>query len=241
MSLPRLKHPTYKITLPSNNKKVSFRPFLVGEEKILLMAMESNDMKEIITAVEEIIKACCITKIDVLNMPILDVEYFFLQLRAKSKGEVLELKYTCHECETPIDFDMNIEKVKIKKHKNHTNKIIINNKIGFIMKYPTLNMAGDLLENEDKDEDNKSSIENHFNMLKLCIDYVYDEESIYHLKDETDEEIEDFINNLNEQAIIDATNFINTAPEVIYDVELECNKCKWKDTITIKGLQNFFV
>ena len=239
MALPKLQYPTFKIKLPSNNKEVKFRPFLVGEEKILLMAMESGDMKDIVTAVEQIITACSLSKIDAGNLPIIDVEYFFLQLRAKSKGEVVELKYTCDKCETEIDFEMNIEKVTIKRDKNHTNKIIIDDEMGIIMKYPTLNIAG--LVSIDEDTETVNEVENHFNMLKMCMESVYDKESVHLMKDETEEEVDNFMNSLKEQVIIDATNFIKTSPEVIYKAKLECSNCDWKDTVIVKGLQNFFV
>lgn len=241
MGLPVLKHPKFKIKLPTSNKEVSFRPFLVGEEKILLMAMESGDMRDIVTAVEQIIEACSLTKIDVSNMPVIDVEYFFLQLRAKSKGEVVELKYTCDKCETEIDFEMNIDKITIKKDKKHNKKIVIDDTTGIIMKYPTLGIANELVKDQDSEEENE--IETHFTMLKLCMESVYDEESVYNMADETDEEIENFMNSLPEKVIVDATNFIKTAPEVIYKAKLECpsSDCNWKDTITVKGIQNFFV
>jgi len=234
--LPQLQHPTYKIKLPSNNKEIKFRPFLVGEEKILLMAMESNNPNEVVTAIEQIIRACVITDIDVSDMPILDAEYFFLHLRAKSKGEVLELKYMCTHCDKPIEFDLNIEDVKIKKNKKHNKKIPIEGDIGMVMKYPTLQLGN--MITEDSDDVNK--VELQFNMIKSCIDYVYDKEELHYFKDQTAEEIDQFINNLPEKPIVEATNFLNTIPEVVYKDELICSHCSLKNDIVIKGLQNFF-
>jgi len=237
MALPILKHPTYKIKLPSNNKELKFRPFLVGEEKILLMAMESKNANEIVMAIEQIVKSCSISKIKVSEMPILDVEYFFLHLRAKSKGEVLELKYMCTNCDKPIDFELNIDNVKVKKNKNHNKKIPIDGDIGMVMKYPTMAIANIITEAEEV----KNKVESQFNIIKSCIDYVYDNEEIHKFSDQTEEEVDEFINNLSEKPIVEATNFLNTMPEVVYEDTLTCDNCSTKNDVLLKGLQNFFV
>ena len=160
MGLPTITVPEYDLTLPSTGKTIKYRPFLVKEEKILLMAMESEDTKQIINATKEIIKSCITgEELNVDTMPLFDIEYLFLNLRAKAKGEIIELKYKCPKCEGEIPVAINIDDIQVKKNDKHTSTIKINDELGIVMKYPTIDLQTDYKE--------KKSIEQLFNIIIL--------------------------------------------------------------------------
>ena len=172
MGLPSITVPQYSLILPSTGKEYKYRPFLVKEEKILLIAMESEDEKQIINATIDIIKNCVVGDINIDDLPMFDIEYIFLQLRGKAKGEVLELKYTCPKCNGQIPIAINIEDIKVNKKDDHTNKIALDDTLGIVMKYPNIEIQRKLVDVQ-KD---KSSVEGLFETIIHCIDYIYDAE-----------------------------------------------------------------
>ena len=248
MGLPTIAVPEYTLTIPSTGKEVKYRPFLVKEEKILLLAMESEKTEEIITATKTIIENCVYGDINVDEMPTFDVEYIFLKLRAKSKGEVLELKYKCPKCESEIPISINIDDIKvIQQDKEHTKDIKLNEDLGIMMKYPNLSLQTKIAQAPD----DKPEIEGLFDTMTACIDYIYDKETTYPSKDHTDQEMTTFLESLTDDQFQKLAKFFETSPTLKHDVELHCKnkvkgkgkekkECGYKEKITLEGLNSFF-
>tara|TARA_B100000029_G_scaffold507251_2_gene591500 strand:+ start:90 stop:836 length:747 start_codon:yes stop_codon:yes gene_type:complete len=247
MGLPQIAIPEYDLILPSTNKKIKYRPFLVKEEKMLLIAMESEDQKEITTATINVIKNCVIDEINVETLPIFDIEYIFLWLRARSKGEVVELKYSCPQCKKSIPVSFNIEEVTISRDEKHTDKIQLTDDLGVCMKYPNMILQEKI---DSIKEDNQ--IEMVLKSILLCVDYIYDNEKTYSKKDYTEKEMEDFFDSLNDTQFQQISNFFDTMPKLKHEVKLECkNKikeegkkkekmCGYTENIVLEGIQSFF-
>ena len=244
MMLPKLDTPTYELNLISTGKPIRYRPFLVKEQKLFLMSAESDDTKELITTIRNVLKNCLLDEIDVDSLPSFDLEYLFMNLRARSVEEVVNLKYKCNnnvkdeedndkKCNHVVDFDVNILDIEPTIHKEHTDKIQINDKVGVRLKYPTFEM----FEKYDKLNQNEAMLK----VLIDCIDYIYDDEQMYYAKDTPKKELEEFIDSLQQKDLEKFKDFFNTMPEVKKDLEFNCPKCEHKETITVKGMQNFFV
>ena len=248
MGLPTIAVPEYTLTIPSTGKEVKYRPFLVKEEKILLLAMESEKTEEIITATKTIIENCVYGDINVDEMPTFDIEYIFLKLRAKSKGEVLELKYKCPKCEQEIPLAINIDDIKVvQQDKEHTKDIKLNEDLGIMMKYPNLSLQTKIAQASD----DKPEIEELFDTMTACIDYIYDKETTYPSKDHTNEEMTTFLESLTDDQFQKLAKFFETSPTLKHDVELHCKnkvkgkgkekkECGYKEKITLEGLDSFF-
>jgi hypothetical protein len=178
-------------------------------------------------------------------MPTFDLEYIFLQLRAKSKGEVIELKYECPKCKTEIPANINIDDIKVTFQDKHTKKIELDTNLGVVMKYPTVELQNEITKTLTGE--NKSQVEGIFTMVKSCIDYIYDNENTYPLKDHTEKEVDDFINSLTDAQFQKMSNFFDTMPVLKHEFQIKCTKkkkdktCGHKETQTISGLQSFFV
>ena len=244
MGLPTIAVPQYELTIPSTEKKAKYRPFLVKEEKVLLIALESENQTNIINAIRTIITNCLYGDVNVDEMPTFDLEFIFLQLRAKSKGEVIDLKYECPKCKTELEVNINTEDVQVIKNPEHTNTIELDPDLGVVMKYPTIEMQQMIQEIQ---EDKKSEIEGIFTMVTRCIDYIYDKDNTYPLKDHTEKEINDFIDSLTDTHFQKISKFFDTMPVLKHEFKLNCTKkkkdktCSYKETITLSGLQSFFV
>jgi hypothetical protein len=239
MALPKINTPTFEMTIPSTEQKITYRPFLVKEEKILLMAMEGKDRKETARALKQIINNCCIDDVDVNKLAPFDLEYFFLLLRAKSIGETIDLTYACQQkkgktdCTNVIKFTVDIDEIEVIKNPEHTNKIDLTDTVGIMMKYPALEtIMGQELEGEDVDA-----------MLKIiiqCMEYIYDETDIHKMKDTDAKETQEFLEGLTQNQFIKIRKFFDTMPKVSYKKTIECDKCKKDNKIEIEGMQNFF-
>ena len=248
MGLPTIAVPEYTLKIPSTGKEVKYRPFLVKEEKILLLAMESEKTEEIITATKTIIENCVYGDINVDEMPTFDIEYIFLKLRAKSKGEVLELKYKCPKCEQEIPLAINIDDIKvIYQDKEHTKDIKLNEDLGIMMKYPNLSLQTKIAQAPD----DKPEIEGLFDTMTACIDYIYDKETTYPSKDHTEQEMTTFLESLTDNQFQKLAKFFETSPTLKHDIELHCKnkvkskgkekkECGYKEKITLEGLNSFF-
>ncbi len=244
MGLPKIAIPEYSLKLPSNGKEIKYRPFLVKEEKILLLAMESEEEQQIVDATKTVIKNCVFGDIDVDDLPTFDVEYIFLWLRGKAKGEVIELKYDCPTCKNTIPVSFNIEEVEIFKDETHNNKIQLTENLGIVMKYPNLTLQTKI--DMVKDE---SNIDRIFRTILLCIDYIYDKEKTYSMKDHTSAEMVEFLESLTDDQFQKISNFFETSPKLKHAVKLNCkfksgkNKksCGYTEEIVLEGLQSFFV
>jgi hypothetical protein len=242
--LPKLDTPIYNIELPLSKKKLRYRSFLVKEEKILLMAMESNDENIIVDSIKQVLNNCCLDEIDVDELPVIDLEYFFLRLRAKSVNEISELQYKCNNkikddagtektCGNLVRFDLNLLEVEPEIDPKHTNKIELSNKMGIVMKYPNVKLTLNV--------DEGSEIEKIMNIIVKCIDFIYDEDNIYYSKDISKEELMEFVESMNKNQFEKLQNFFNTLPKMKKILNFHCGKCNHKENIVIEGLQNFFV
>ena len=237
MTLPSIESPRYELTLPSTDKVIQFRPFLVKEEKILLVAMESNDNNEILNATKEILKACTFEKIDVDTLPIFDIEYIFLQIRSKSVGEIAKFKMLCpDDKETYADVEVDLTKVNVQVDDEHTNKIVIdeNRKLGIVFNYPTLEMTKAGFNVTDTD------IDSLFEIMANSINHIYEGDKIYPSKDSTKEEMKKFLEGLPQSAFVKIKSFFETMPQLRHSVEVENPKTKVKSTIVLKGIRDFF-
>ena len=196
MPLPKINTPTYELTLPSNNKKVKYRPFLVREEKILILALESGDAKQISSSIIEIMADCIESKnVDITKLPSFDIEYLFLNIRAKSVGETVDVIITCpDDKKTTVDTSINIDAIKVKKTKGHTNIVKLDDTYSMKLKYPSMQQFIDA--NFDTDEQG-SQVAQSLNMLSTCIDIIYDKEESWDAADSSPDELNQFIEQLN--------------------------------------------
>jgi len=247
MGLPKIAVPEYSLILPSTGEEIKYRPFLVKEEKILLIAMESEDEKQIADATKTVIKNCIFGDVDVETLPIFDIEYIFLWLRGRSKGEEIELKYNCPTCKGEIPVFFNIEDVNVHKNDGHTNKIQITDELGICLKYPDMK-----LQEKINSIDSEQEIEVIFKTILLSIDYLYDNEKTYPAKDHTAAEMEEFLESLSDDQFQKISKFFETMPKLKHEVKLECKnkvkgegkkkdkECGYKEDMTLEGLQSFF-
>lgn len=242
--LPKIDVPIYSINLVSTGKPVRFRPFLVKEQKLFLMAAESDDVKETLGVIRQVLKNCVLDEIDIESLPTFDLEYIFMNLRARSVEEVVNLRYKCNntskdesgeekKCSGVVEFDLNILEIQPTKNEKHTNKIQLTENLGVCLKYPTFEM---IQKYEDMSEN-----EIMIRVLVDCVDYLYDKDQIYYAKDSTKEELEDFVDNLQQKDLEKIKEFFDTMPEIKKDVHFKCPKCAYEEDITIKGMQSFFV
>jgi hypothetical protein len=237
--LPKLDVPIYSVNLISTGKPVRFRPFLVKEQKMFLMASESEDSNEMVNIIRQVLKNCVIDEIDIDSLPTFDLEYLFLNLRARSVEEVVDLRYKCNnvidekKCSGVVEFKLNLLQIEPTKNEKHKDKIQITENLGICFKYPTF----DMLQKYEKLSENEIMIR----ILVDCIDYIYDKDQIYYSKDSSREELEEFIDNLQQKDLEKFKEFFDTMPEIKKDVQFKCPKCSYEEDITIKGIQNFFV
>ena len=237
MALPKLNVPVYETILPSTEKVIKYRPFLVKEEKLLFTAQESGE-EAVLPAVKQIIKNCVQGEIDVDNLPIFDIEYVFLRLRAKSVGEEITLglkPWGCPQndgelCKFTTEVSVNLEEIKCVKDKTHTSKIMLDNKIGIMMKYP------DISQLNTKGSENEMG----FEVIKKCINMIFTEEETHERDSFTDKELDDFIDSLNTKQMEKIKNFFDTMPVLKHTVKYTCKTCDEEKETTLQGLQSFF-
>ena len=244
MALPKINTPIFELTLSSSGQPVQYRPFLVKEQKILLLALESGEAKSIMTAVKQIIRNCVVgDNIDVDKLPTFDLEYFFMRLRGKSIGEVVDLQLRHpsgfnsknEECENVTQFKFNIMEVEVQKTIEHSDKIIIdeNTGLGIKLKYPTADFA-------ELDVENLSQLDIASKLLVASIDYIYDKEEVYKKEDSTDKELSEFIDNLSQEQFTKVMKFFETMPKLKHTINWKCSKCGCDDEVTLEGMSNFF-
>lgn len=245
MALPKISTPIFELTLPSTGKEVKYRPFLVKEQKILLMAMESKEQKEMLRSMKQIINNCAIDKINVDELPMFDLEYFFIKLRAKSVGEQIELQLTHpygknsdgRECRHQTKYTLNLMDVEVHKPENHSNKIILDeeSQIGICLKYPTMALADKI-----QVAGQKSQIETILDLVVDSVDYIFDHNEVYPAKDSSRKEILDFVNDLSQEQFKKLTEFFNNMPKLRHTVKWTCSECGCEDSVEIEGMANFF-
>jgi|TARA_Y100000031_G_scaffold60101_1_gene67914 hypothetical protein len=235
MALPKINTPTYELVVPSTGEEIRYRPFLVKEEKILLMAMESGDNKEIIRAIQDIVKECTYDKLKLSTMPMFDIEYLFLNIRAKSVGEITTLRLKCPDDEkTTVKVDVNLTEIEVQTDKNHTNKIELTDEMGIMMKYPTIDsFAGDMSE---------INASNMLEVISGCIDSIYDKggEEVFEAKDQTKKELIEFIEQLNSKQFKNIQGFFDTMPKLKHTIKIKNPKTKKESEVVLQGLNDFF-
>ena len=237
MPLPKINVPLYELVIPSTGKKIKYRPFVVKEEKILLLAMESEDENEVTNAIVQIINNCVESRIKVEELSTFDIEYIFLNIRAKSVGEVLEFSITCpDDGETQVDVEVNIDDIKVEITKSHTDTIDLGNGYFVKMKYPTLKYVMSKKDSEKK----KSAVDSTFEYAVECIEQIYNAEEVWEASNSTKKELSEFVENLNTKQYQKLQEFFNTMPKLKHTVKIHNPKTNVESDVTIEGLANFF-
>jgi len=236
MALPKIETPTYELTLPSQDIKVKYRPFLVKEEKILLMAMESQKADEIFQATKQIVASCTFNSLKVEELPTFDLEYIFLQIRAKSVGEITKFKVLCpDDKKTYADVEVDLTKVNVEVDDKHTNKLVVDEKrnLGVVLKYPTMNvLKSGTMENP--------TTEQIFDVLTECVDHIYEGDKIYPAKDSTQQEIKEFFEDLSQDSFVKIKSFFDTMPRLRHEIEVTNPVTNVKSKVVLSGLNDFF-
>jgi len=240
MALPKLNVPVYETILPSTEKVIKYRPFLVREEKILLTAMEDGDEKVITNAVKQILRNCIQGELNIDELPTFDIEFLFLRLRAKSVGEKITVglkPYPCVQndgglCKFSTEVEINLEEVKVKKDENHTSKIMIDDTVGIMMGYPDISVL-----NTAK---NKSETEAGMDVIKKCISMIFTSEETHEKGSFTDSDLDEFIDSLNTEQFGKIKQFFDTIPKLSHTVKYTCKTCGEEKETTIEGLNSFF-
>jgi len=230
MTLPILETPTYELILPSTDEKIIFRPFLVKEYKVLLTTLESG-ADEVNRIVTELVDACTFNKLKMNTLSNFDIEYLFLNLRAKSISEVVELTLDCNNCENKIPFELDLTKATVEKDKSHSTKINITDKIIVEMRYPKFEEMISIYQNFKSDK--------IVDLLSSCIKSIYTEDALY--EDYTKEELLEFVNSFSKSQFDLIENFFLTMPKLVQHIEKDCDACGAHNEMHLEGLQNFFV
>ena len=238
MPLPKINTPTYDLTLPSTGKKIKYRPFLVKEEKILIMALETEDISQITNAIVEILNDCILTKgVNVSKLATFDIEYLFLNVRAKSVGESVEVNVVCpDDNKTSVQMEINLDDIKVQKTRGHKNIIKLDDQYSMKLKYPSLNQFID--SNFESDEE--SDVDKSMNMITSCIEMVYDKEESWSASDSTQQELEEFIEQLNSKQFKSIEKFFETMPKLSHKVKVTNPSTEVESDVVLEGLASFF-
>lgn len=241
MALPVIATPKFELTLPSTGKKYKYRPFLVKEEKVLLIALEGENPKEILTAVKDIVSAC-VEKINIEDLTIFDLEYLFLKLREKSISDIITMNVK-HESQTNIkgEYCENVQEVKVNLkdinvvfNEKNEKKIQLTDSVGLVLKYPNVDLMEEFTDSEGENEVG-------FAILEKCIDYIYDKETVYPASEYTSEDLNKFIESLSHSHMEKIEEFFSTLPKLEHKVTWKCSKCGEEETIVLNGLGDFFI
>jgi len=242
--LPKLNIPTYELKLVSNDKTIKYRPFLVKEEKILLMALESGDEKDILRAIRQILSNCLLTDLNVEHLPLFDLQYIFLQIRSRSIGETIEvnlkhknnLNKNGESCDGTQKVKINIDEIKPVKNKENEPNIKLSKEMGIMMKYPTVELLGQVTNSTEMN----GMIDDLFEVVIGSIDYIYHNDEIYHANEYKKEEITEFLNNLNSQQFDQIRSFFSTMPTIFVSKKYRCKKCGVEEEVVLSTLEDFF-
>ena len=236
MALPKLEVPIYELTVPSTDEKIKYRPFLIKEEKILLIAMESGENEDVIQAVKQIVSECTFNKLKLGNMPMFDVEYIFLQIRSKSVGEVSKLKVLCRDDgETYANVEVDLTEIEVQVNDDHTNKIELTDEMGVIMRYPTIDSFSTAGISD-------ITADNMLDVIVTCIDKIYDKkgEEVYDSKDSSKKELMDFVEGMNTTQFQDVQAFFDSMPKLRHEITVVNPKTKVENVVALSGLNDFF-
>ena len=238
MPLPKIATPTYELELPSTGETIQYRPFLVKEEKLLLIALESEDTKQITTASKTVIKNCILSKnIKVESLPTFDIEYLFLNIRGKSVGEEIEVNIICpDDSETQVSVNINLDDIQVQKDENHNNKIKLDDSIMMEMRYPSL----DQFIKNNFDLSDKNAMDQSFDLIGSCIDKIYTEDEVWSSGDVTKKEIADFLESMNSSQFKDIEKFFETMPKLSHTVKVTNPVTQVESEVVLEGLASFF-
>ena len=238
MPLPKIATPTYELELPSTGEKVQYRPFLVKEEKVLVIALESEDTKQITNAIKTVIKNCILTKgIKVEALPTFDIEYLFLNIRGKSVGEEIEVNVICPDDEeTNVSVQIDLDSIKVQKDEEHSNKIKVDSTIMMEMRYPSL----DQFIKTNFDFKNDSAMDQSFELISSCIDKIYTEEEVWSASDVTKKELIEFLEQMNSAQFKEIEKFFETMPRLSHKIKVTNPKTQVESEVVLEGLASFF-
>ena len=238
MPLPKIATPTYELILPSIGKTIQYRPFLVKEEKLLVIALESEDNKQITTAIKAVLKACVLTKgIKIETLPTFDIEFLFLNIRGKSVGEELEVKIICPDDEeTEVDVTIDLDDIQVQRDDAHTNKIKLDDTLMMEMKYPSLD---EFIKN-NFDFNDKNQMDQSFQLIASCIDKIYTEDEVWATADCTKKEVNEFLEGMNSNQFKEIEAFFTTMPKLSHTISVTNPKTKVKSDVVLEGLAAFF-
>ena len=238
MPLPKIATPTYELELPSTGATVKYRPFLVKEEKVLVIALESEDNKQITNAIKAVLKSCILSKgIKVENLPTFDIEYLFLNIRGKSVGEELEVKVICPDDEkTEVPITIDLDEVKVQKSKGHNKQLKLDDNLMMEMKYPSLEQF--IKNNFDFNDANQ--MEQSFDLIGSCIDKIYSEDEVWATADCTKKEVKEFLESMNSSQFKDIEKFFETMPKLSHTIKVKNPKTKVESEVVLEGLASFF-
>jgi hypothetical protein len=240
MALPMMNTPTYNMVVPSSGVSVKFRPFLVKEEKALLIAQQSEDLMVMVDTLKSVVKTCVLDSIDANKLATFDLEYMFTQIRAKSVGEIIELIFPCDNDhgedneKARVKVSIDLTTLQVEKDPSHASKIDLFGDVGVVMKYPTVDIMKKL---ESLDEDNLDKI---FDVVALSVDYIYQGEEIFYAKEQKHEEVLQFLNNLTSEQFLKIQNFFATMPRIKKQIEYTCPVCQKQHKKMLEGMQSFF-
>jgi glutamyl/glutaminyl-tRNA synthetase len=239
MPLPKINTPTYELVLPSNGKKIKYRPFLVREEKILIMAMESEDMKQITDSIVQILGDCILTKdIKVESLATFDIEFLFLNVRAKSVGETVEVNITCpDDGETKVEMEIAIDDIKVQKTREHKNIIKLDDELMLKLKYPSLDQ---FIESNFETSGQTSDVSQSLSMITSCVDAIYNEEESWEAADCTKKELDEFIEQLNTKQFKEVEKFFTTMPKLSHKIKVKNPNTGVESEVVLEGLASFF-
>jgi hypothetical protein len=232
MALPKLSYPTFEVIIPSSGEKVKMRPFVVREEKILLMAQAGGDPLEIVNAIRQVINLCIVTEVNTNQFTTFDIEYLFVKLRAKSVNNIIDILYKDPEDEKQYKISINLDDVEIKKNPEHSTNIEITKDLGIIMKYPPLDIG-------EKLKDVNTEIDLFFKLIKECVEKIYDKETVYSVGDYSEEEVEEFISTLDVNAFKKIQKFFDTVPKIYYEA-LYKTEAGVEKKVVLQNLNDFF-
>ena len=238
MPLPKIATPTYELELPSTGQSIKYRPFLVKEEKVLVIALESEDNKQITNAIKAVLKSCILTKgVKVESLPTFDIEYLFLNIRGKSVGEELEVNVICPDDEkTTVPVIINLDEIEIQKNENHSNKIKVDSNIMMELKYPSLD---EFIKN-NFDFNDKNAMDQSFDLIAACIDKVYTEDEVWATADCTKKEVKEFLESMNSQQFKEIEAFFESMPKLSHTINVTNPNTKVESEVTLEGLASFF-
>jgi hypothetical protein len=238
MPLPKIATPTYELELPSNGQVIKYRPFLVKEEKLLVIALESEDTKQITTAIKTVIKNCIETKnIKVESLPTFDIEYLFLNIRGKSVGEDIEVNIICpDDGETYVSVKINVDDIEVQKNKEHSNKIKLDSTLMMEMRYPSL----DQFIKNNFDLSSNNAMEQSFELVASCVDKIYNEDEVWSSSDVTKKELMEFLDQMNSSQFKQIEKFFETMPKLSHTVKVKNPKTEVESEVVLEGLSSFF-